>query len=74
MWSPLGLLLPFAAFPAAKSVTAGGASMLALRNLVAMLDVQPYAAVMDQGQFHGLITRADVLNYLRRQMTVAAAH
>ena len=47
---------------------------LALRNLVAMLDVQPYAAVMDQGQFHGLITRADVLNYLRRQMTATAAH
>ncbi|MGE3393031.1 MAG: pyridoxal-phosphate dependent enzyme [Steroidobacteraceae bacterium] len=47
---------------------------LALRNLVAMLDVQPYAAVMDQGQFHGLITRADVLNYLRRQMTATATH
>ena len=46
---------------------------LALRNLVALLDVQPYAAVMDQGQFHGLITRADVLNYLRRQMTATAA-
>ncbi len=45
---------------------------LALRNLVAMLDVQPYAAVMDEGQFHGLITRADVLNYLRRQMTATA--
>jgi cystathionine beta-synthase len=42
---------------------------LAVRNLVAMLDVQPYAAVMDGGVFHGLITRADVLNYLRRQMT-----
>jgi cystathionine beta-synthase len=39
-----------------------------------MLDVQPYAAVMDQGQFQGLITRADVLNYLRRQMTATAAH
>ncbi|MGH8131285.1 MAG: pyridoxal-phosphate dependent enzyme, partial [Steroidobacteraceae bacterium] len=47
---------------------------LALRNLVAMLDVQPYAAVMDDSQFHGLITRADVLNYLRRQMTAASAH
>lgn len=41
---------------------------LALRNLVALLDVQPYAAVMDKGAFLGLITRADVLNYLRRQM------
>ncbi len=46
----------------------------ALRNLVAMLDVQPYAAVMDDGQFQGLITRADVLNYLRRQMSVTAAN
>jgi cystathionine beta-synthase len=46
----------------------------ALRNLVAMLDVQPYAAVMDDGQFQGLITRADVLNYLRRQMTVTAVN
>jgi cystathionine beta-synthase len=44
----------------------------ALRNLVALLDVQPYAAVMDDGRFQGLITRADVLNYLRRQMTAAA--
>ncbi|HEX9706688.1 MAG TPA: pyridoxal-phosphate dependent enzyme [Steroidobacteraceae bacterium] len=47
---------------------------LAMRNLVAMLDVQPYAAVMDRGEFHGLITRADVLNYLRRQMTATPAH
>jgi cystathionine beta-synthase len=42
---------------------------LTVRNLVAMLDAQPYAAVMEGGVFHGLITRADVLNYLRRQMT-----
>jgi len=47
---------------------------MALRNLVAMLDVQPYAAVMDGTQFHGLITRADVLNYLRRQMTATPAN
>ena len=47
---------------------------LSLRNLVAMLDVQPYAAVMDSGQFYGLITRADVLNYLRRQMGAAVTH
>ena len=46
---------------------------LSLHNLVALLDVQPYAAVMDKGAFHGLITRADVLNYLRRQMTPAMA-
>jgi cystathionine beta-synthase len=47
---------------------------LSLHNLVVMLDVQPYAAVMDKGGFHGLITRADVLNYLRRQMTAGPAH
>jgi cystathionine beta-synthase len=47
---------------------------LTMNNLVAMLDVQPYAAVMDKGEFHGLITRADVLNYLRRQMTATPAH
>ena len=39
-----------------------------LNNLVAMLQVQPYAAVMDNGQFLGLITRSDVLNHLRKQM------
>jgi len=47
---------------------------MSLRNLVAMLDVQPYAAVMEGEQFHGLITRADVLNYLRRQMGAAITH
>ncbi len=47
---------------------------MALHNLVALLDVQPYAAVMDSGLFHGLITRADVLNYLRRQMTATPAN
>jgi cystathionine beta-synthase len=39
-----------------------------LNNLVAMLRVQPCAAIMDGDEFLGLITRADVLNYLRRQM------
>ncbi|MGH8496538.1 MAG: pyridoxal-phosphate dependent enzyme [Gammaproteobacteria bacterium] len=39
-----------------------------LNNLVALLDVQPYAAVMEGEEFLGLITRADVLNYLRKQM------
>jgi cystathionine beta-synthase len=34
---------------------------------VAMLHVQPYAAVMDDDQFMGLITRSDVLNHLRKQ-------
>jgi cystathionine beta-synthase len=38
-----------------------------INNLVAMLQVQPYAAVMDNEQFLGLITRSDVLNYLRKQ-------
>jgi len=37
-----------------------------LNNLVAMLRVQPYAAIMDGDEFLGLITRSDVLNYLRR--------
>jgi cystathionine beta-synthase len=38
-----------------------------VNNLVAMLSVQPYAAVMDGEEFLGLITRADVLNHLRLQ-------
>jgi cystathionine beta-synthase len=38
-----------------------------INNLVAMLQVQPYAAVLDKDQFLGLITRSDVLNYLRKQ-------
>jgi len=33
-----------------------------------MLSVQPYAAVMDGDSFLGLITRSDVLNYLRKQI------
>ncbi|MDH3532354.1 MAG: pyridoxal-phosphate dependent enzyme [Gammaproteobacteria bacterium] len=39
-----------------------------INNLVSMLQVQPYAAIMDGDEFLGLITRADVLNYLRRQI------
>ena len=39
-----------------------------VNNLVAMLHVQPYAAIMDNDEFVGLITRSDVLNYLRRQI------
>ena len=39
-----------------------------VNNLVAMLQVQPYAAVMDGEQFLGLITRSDVLNHLRKQV------
>jgi cystathionine beta-synthase len=40
-----------------------------INNLVALLEVRSSAAVMDGEQFLGLITRADVLNYLRRQMS-----
>ena len=39
-----------------------------LNNLVAMLEVRSSAAVMDGEKFLGLITRSDVLNYLRRQV------
>ena len=39
-----------------------------VNNLVAMLHVQPFAAVLDGDAFLGLITRADVLNHLRKQM------
>jgi len=39
-----------------------------VNNLVSMLQVQPYAAIMKGDEFVGLITRSDVLNYLRRQM------
>ena len=39
-----------------------------MNNLVSMLQVQPYAAIMDGEEFLGLITRSDVLNYLRRQV------
>ncbi len=41
---------------------------LSINNLVAMLEVCASAAVMDGDKFLGLITRSDVLNYLRRQM------
>jgi cystathionine beta-synthase len=39
-----------------------------INNLVAMLHVQPYAAIMDGDDFLGLITRSDVLNYLWREI------
>jgi cystathionine beta-synthase len=47
------------------------APKLPLSELVATLESTPYVAVMQDGAFHGLITRADVLNYLRRQLTAA---
>ncbi len=39
-----------------------------INNLVSMLSAKPYAAILDGDEFVGLITRSDVLNYLRRQM------
>jgi cystathionine beta-synthase len=39
-----------------------------INNLVAMLEVRSSAAVMDGERFLGLVTRSDVLNYLRRQV------
>ncbi|HEU4516629.1 MAG TPA: pyridoxal-phosphate dependent enzyme, partial [Steroidobacteraceae bacterium] len=42
-----------------------------IADLVGTLETTPYVAVIHEGVFHGLITRADVLNYLRRQMTAA---
>ena len=50
------------------------APTLPLQELVGMLEATPYVAVIQDGAFHGLITRADVLNYLRRQMTAAPTH
>jgi cystathionine beta-synthase len=37
-------------------------------QLVSVLETEPYAAVIDGDEFLGLITRADVLNNLRKQM------
>ena len=37
-------------------------------NMVSLLHVQPYAAVMAGDNFLGLITRSDVLNYLRKKI------
>ena len=39
-----------------------------VNNLVAMLHVQPYAAITNGDTFMGLITRSDVLNHLRKQL------
>jgi cystathionine beta-synthase len=41
---------------------------VSINNLVALLEVRSSAAVMDANRFLGLITRSDVLNYLRRQV------
>jgi len=39
-----------------------------INNLVSLLAGVPYVAVTDGDRFLGLITRADVLNYLRKQL------
>ncbi len=39
-----------------------------VNNLVALLSVRPFAAILDGDRFLGLVTRSDVLNYLRRQI------
>jgi cystathionine beta-synthase len=41
-----------------------------MSNLVSILQVAPYTAVMDGDTFLGVITRTDVLNYLRRELMV----
>ncbi len=46
---------------------------MSVPNLVTLLETHPYAAVMDGQQFLGLVTRADVLNYLRKQMPTMMA-
>ena len=37
-------------------------------ELVALLQTQPYAAITDGDKLLGLVTRSDVLNYLRKQL------
>jgi cystathionine beta-synthase len=49
------------------------APSLPIQDLVGMLETTPYVAVTQGSAFQGLITRADVLNYLRRQMAGAPA-
>jgi cystathionine beta-synthase len=41
---------------------------MAVKSLVSILQVAPYAVVLDGERFLGLITRSDVLNYLRREV------
>ena len=45
---------------------------LPVNHLVSILHAQPFAAVTDGDRFLGLITRSDVLNYLRKQVKPAA--
>ena len=39
-----------------------------INNLVSLLHIQPYAAITNEELFLGLITRSDVLNYLRKKI------
>ena len=39
-----------------------------VQNVVALLRGAPYTAVVDGKRFLGLITRADVLNHMRKQI------
>jgi cystathionine beta-synthase len=41
-----------------------------LNNVVSLLSGVPYVAVTDADQFLGLITRADVLNFMRKQLNM----
>ncbi|MEM8984538.1 MAG: pyridoxal-phosphate dependent enzyme [Pseudomonadota bacterium] len=43
-----------------------------INNLVALLQVRTCAAILNGDTFLGLVTRADVLNHLRKQMSGAA--
>ena len=43
---------------------------LPVEELAELLESHPYTAVTDGDDFMGLITRADFLNYVRRQMQV----
>ena len=50
-----------------KSVSRVGKEM-PMDQLVDRLHAVPYTAVMDGDRFLGLITRSDVLNFLRKQL------
>ena len=42
-----------------------------MHELLAILHAGKVAIVADGGEFHGLITRVDLLNYLRRERRAA---
>jgi cystathionine beta-synthase len=51
------------------SITSIGKDM-PIDRLEDRLEAEPFTAVMDGNRFLGLIIRADVLNYLRKQLNV----